>query len=181
MQAFVDTFQSDDTDAEGIIDVTNPVHRKRFRRGRTTAALTVTGLLLLAGPAVADASSPSSLGSSDPGSGVPGQAETPRPTSVHNVRDIAGNGVGYTGRGGLSNEYSAATIRATLDQIPAVKGPEAAEIYHQLIGVDASYLEASFAGGRPELRHLRPVPGGGTRRRPGNDRHAAGKAAPLRA
>jgi len=45
----------------------------------------------------------------------------------------------------LSNEYSADTIRATLDQITAAKGPEAAEIYRQLIGVDASYLEASFA------------------------------------
>lgn len=44
----------------------------------------------------------------------------------------------------LSNEYSAETIRATLDQISAVKGPEAAEIYRQLVGVDASYLEASF-------------------------------------
>ncbi|WP_430335605.1 tyrosine-protein phosphatase [Rhodococcus sp. ACT016] len=44
----------------------------------------------------------------------------------------------------LSNDYSAGTIAATLAQITAVKGPEAAEIYRQLIGVDASYLAASF-------------------------------------
>ncbi|MBM9835923.1 tyrosine-protein phosphatase [Rhodococcus hoagii] len=44
----------------------------------------------------------------------------------------------------LSNECSAETIRATLDRITATKGPEAAEIYRQLIGVDAGYLEASF-------------------------------------
>lgn len=44
----------------------------------------------------------------------------------------------------LSNEYAADTISATLDRIAATRGPEAAEIYRQLIGVDASYLGASF-------------------------------------
>ena len=44
----------------------------------------------------------------------------------------------------LTNDYAADTIRATLDRITAAKGPAAAEIYRQLIGVDASYLQASF-------------------------------------
>ncbi|PTR27664.1 protein-tyrosine phosphatase [Rhodococcus sp. OK519] len=271
--------------------MTKPVHHKRFRRSRTTAALTLTGALLLAGSAIADAASLPAFGSADAGSTAPAREDTPRLASVNNFRDIAGTGDGYVGLGGLrvngglfyrsntlapnpadlatleslglttvydlrtdqeiaakpdvlpaevryrqiqvlsadpsgdiaglrtpeearayvqdgyrstvndatsrsgyrqllteladtagpqvfhctagkdrtgwatalllgiagvsretiladyllSNDYSADTIRATLDRITAVKGPEAAEIYRQLIGVDASYLEASFA------------------------------------
>ncbi|MFE3290030.1 tyrosine-protein phosphatase [Rhodococcus sp. NPDC059234] len=44
----------------------------------------------------------------------------------------------------LTNEYSAASIEAAVDQIAAVKGPAAAEVYRQLLGVDASYLDAAF-------------------------------------
>ncbi|MGW5072331.1 tyrosine-protein phosphatase [Rhodococcus sp. NPDC004095] len=45
----------------------------------------------------------------------------------------------------LSNEYSAATIQASIDRVAATKGEAAAAVYRELLGVDASYLEASFA------------------------------------
>lgn len=271
--------------------MTIPVHHKRFPRIRATTTLALTGALMLAGPALADASAFAGYGSSGSASTAPERIEAPRLGSVNNFRDIAGTGAGYVGFGGLhvnsgvfyranaltpdpadlgtldslgltavydlrtdqeiaakpdvlpdgvrytriqvlaadpsgdiaglrspeearayvqdgyrstvndatsrsgyrqllteladtagpqvfhctagkdrtgwatalllgiagvpretitadyllSNEYSADTIRATLDQITAAKGPEAAEIYRQLIGVDASYLEASFA------------------------------------
>ncbi|MFM1725526.1 tyrosine-protein phosphatase [Rhodococcus sp. PAM 2766] len=271
--------------------MTNPVHHKRFPRIRATTTLALTGALMLAGPALADASPLAGLGSSGSVTTEPERIEAPRLASVNNFRDIAGTGAGYVGFGGLhvnsgvfyranaltpdpadlgtldslgltavydlrtdqeiaakpdvlpngvrytriqvlaadpsgdiaglrspeeartyvqdgyrstvndatsrsgyrqllteladtagpqvfhctagkdrtgwatalllgiagvpretitadyllSNDYSADTIRATLDQITAAKGPEAAEIYRQLIGVDASYLEASFA------------------------------------
>ncbi|WP_420881005.1 tyrosine-protein phosphatase [Rhodococcus sp. (in: high G+C Gram-positive bacteria)] len=271
--------------------MTNPVHHKRFPRIRATTTLALTGALMLAGPALADASPLAGFGSSGSVTTAPERIEAPRLDSVNNFRDIAGTGAGYVGFGGLhvnsgvfyranaltpdptdlgtldslgltavydlrtdqeiaakpdvlpdgvrysriqvlaadpsgdiaglrspeearayvqdgyrstvndatsrsgyrqllteladttgpqvfhctagkdrtgwatalllgiagvpretittdyllSNDYSADTIRATLDQITAAKGPEAAEIYRQLIGVDASYLEASFA------------------------------------
>ncbi|WP_094273257.1 tyrosine-protein phosphatase [Rhodococcus sp. OK302] len=44
----------------------------------------------------------------------------------------------------LTNEYSAAAIEAKLARIAAAKGPEYAEVYRQLLGVDSSYLQAAF-------------------------------------
>lgn len=44
----------------------------------------------------------------------------------------------------LTNEYSAAAIEAKVARIAAAKGPEYAEVYRQLLGVDVSYLQAAF-------------------------------------
>ncbi|WP_336882479.1 tyrosine-protein phosphatase [Rhodococcus globerulus] len=44
----------------------------------------------------------------------------------------------------LTNEYSAGAIEAKVARIAAVKGPEYAEVYRLLLGVDASYLQAAF-------------------------------------
>lgn len=45
----------------------------------------------------------------------------------------------------LSNEYSAASIAASLAYISATKGPDAAAAVEPLITVDRSYLDAAFA------------------------------------
>ncbi len=45
----------------------------------------------------------------------------------------------------LTNEYSAASIEATVAHIAATRGPEAAAVIRPLLGVDRSYLEAGIA------------------------------------
>ncbi|WP_043656061.1 tyrosine-protein phosphatase [Nocardia thailandica] len=44
----------------------------------------------------------------------------------------------------LTNEYSAASIEATVAHITATRGPEAAAVFRPLLGVDRSYLEAGI-------------------------------------
>ncbi|MFD3742913.1 tyrosine-protein phosphatase [Nocardia sp. NPDC058633] len=44
----------------------------------------------------------------------------------------------------LTNEYSAASIEATVAHIAATRGPEAAVVIRPLLGVDRSYLEAGI-------------------------------------
>jgi protein-tyrosine phosphatase len=44
----------------------------------------------------------------------------------------------------LTNEYSAASIAATIAHITATRGPQAAAIYHPLLVVDRTYLEAGI-------------------------------------
>jgi len=57
--------------------VTNPVHHKRFPRIRATTTLTLTGALMLAGPALADASPFAGYGSSGSASTAPERIEAP--------------------------------------------------------------------------------------------------------
>ncbi|WP_328712793.1 tyrosine-protein phosphatase [Nocardia salmonicida] len=45
----------------------------------------------------------------------------------------------------LTNEYSAASIEATIAQITATRGPQAAAVYRPFLVVDRTYLEAGIA------------------------------------